>query len=90
MMPEQFEAWITRYALTTGTYKATVEQENVSDDSVQELGTRFTTFRHGNDWHRTREEAIARAEEMRGRAIESARKRIAKLEAMNFDEKVPL
>jgi len=40
---------------------------------------------HGNDWHRTEEAAIKRAEEMRLKKIASVKKQLGKLEKMRFE-----
>ena len=43
-----------------------------------------TNTAHGKDWHRTPEQALARAEEMRLAKIESLKKSIKKLEGLKF------
>lgn len=77
--------WITKYALTTG----------IMTEQVEEPATRWpnmicakaigpnATF-HGKDWHRTKEAAVARAEEMRKAKLVSLRKQIIKLEHKTF------
>jgi hypothetical protein len=47
----------------------------------------FMVSYHGenNEWHKTKEEAIRKAEEMRLKKIESHKKSIAKLEKMKFE-----
>ena len=85
-MRERFKAWVTRYALTEGIWIGEAESSKeypgmigfYRDNPVSLL------YLHGNDWHRTEESAIKRAEEMRARKIESLRKKIAKLESMTF------
>lgn len=42
-------------------------------------------YLHGNDWHGSREAAVARAEQMRAAKINSLEKQIAKLNAMRFE-----
>ena len=39
---------------------------------------------HGNDWHRTEADAVARAEQMRVKKIASLEKQIAKLKKLSF------
>ena len=90
-MQERFKAWVTRYALTDGIWigeaDSCAESPNVIGFNREKpLGILYVI---GNDWHRTEEAAIKRAEEMRTRKIASLRKQIAKLEAMTFDKKAP-
>ena len=86
MKREIFTAWITKYALTTGIDIVQAEWCNdISEMMISYVkggGGRMTA--HGNDWHRTPEAAIARAEEMRDAKIASMRKQLEKLERMVF------
>jgi len=80
-------AFITKYALTTGIYKAAGE---VRDDAFKQLRTgsgNFDQYFHGKDWHLTEEEAIARAEEMRIRKLKSLDAQIKKISLLKFDIK---
>ena len=77
--------WVTKYALTRGIIKTNARfcrhgtmAFRVSDDAA------FDTYAHGNDWHWTRESAVARAEEMRKAKIASLKKQIASLEKRVF------
>ena len=81
---ETFKAYITRYSLTTGIKESTVEWCESSPKMVQEKDTSYPTYYHGKDWHRTREEAVARAKEMRDKKIASMKKKIKQLEVMDF------
>ena len=87
MKNEDITAWVTKYALTDGIQKVsgTVRHET-SSDMLSYIGSRYDWREcvHGNDWHRTPEAALARAEEMRKNKIAALRKIIAKLEAMTF------
>ena len=85
--------WITKYALTFGIKTLDSEKADVTHDG-------YLTSRNGSmssrnwedqyhfygkkDWHRTKEEAIGRAEKMRIDKIESLKKQIAKLDKMKF------
>lgn len=40
---------------------------------------------HGNDWHRTPEEALARVEVMRKHKIKSLEKKLGELASIRFD-----
>lgn len=82
-------AWVTKYALTNGVIKVSgkVDHENEISSTVFTYrlpGDSYDTYAHGNDWHRTEQEALERAEKMRARKIASLKKQIAKLEAMKF------
>lgn len=87
----EFTAWVTKYALTHGIFSTPVRLcQNSTTSMVSDLhpdrdkhgGTNY----HGNDWHRTREEAIAHAEKMRVKKIASLEKSIAKFKALDFGD----
>ncbi len=86
MSKEHFTAWVTKYALTTGVFKITAELASTSHDMVQQIEpeTRYATYYHGNDWHRTHDEAIVRAEQMRTAKLKSIDKQRARIVAMKF------
>lgn len=79
------KAWITKYALTSGIIQ--IEGEITENGLLYDIHTSFPTYYHGegNEWHRTKESAIAKAEEMRQKKIESLKKQIKKLETMTFE-----
>lgn len=79
---ETVTAWVTKCALTAG-IKVVVGQVNHGISSrMLSYGSAY--YAHGKDWHRTPEDALARAEEMRKAKITSLRRSIDKLEAMTF------
>lgn len=83
----RFFAWITKYALTTGIKGAAVEDRfDISPTMVSEVEGKYHTCYHGNDWHRTKSAALARARTMRDAKIKNLQKQIAKLKAMTFWE----
>ena len=82
MTREKITAWITRYALTSGIMVA--EGEVCNDISAEMFSYGSMSPAHGNDWHRTPEAALTRAQEMRLAKIESVKKQLAKLERMTF------
>ena len=87
MKNEDITAWVTKRALTTGIQKVsgTVRHETSSAMFSYPAKDRgWYDVVHGNDWHRTPEAALARAEEMRKNKIASLKKSMAKLEAMTF------
>lgn len=78
------KVWITKYALTSGILEK--EVKDFGDGSVKEIENSFPIYYHGEgkEWHRTKESAIAKAEEMRKKKIASLKKQIEKLEKMEF------
>lgn len=89
MENEKIKAWVTRYALTSGIDEVDGEvcHSTSSDMLSYTIGTTYTQYAHGKDWHRTPEAAIARAEQMRKAKIASLKKSIAKIEKMEFKVK---
>lgn len=79
---ERFTAYITKYALTEGIFEAEGEESN--GYFYYGKGGYDRNQACPEDWHRTREEAVARAEDMRKRKIASLKKSIAKMEALRF------
>lgn len=79
------KVWITKYALTDGIVEK--ECKDCGDGMVKEIENPFPIYYHGEgkDWHRTKESAIQKAEEMRKKKIESLKKKIKKLEEMKFE-----
>ena len=81
----QFPAYITKYALTRGIYTVLVEDNfNISPTMVSAVRDGWQEHYHINDWWRTHEKAVKRAEAMRAAKIASARKQIARLESLAF------
>lgn len=76
------KVWITKYALTRGIQE--VEAEHRGDDVVLPKGDGFWGVIAKPHWHESREAAVARAEEMRRKRIETLRKQIARLEKLMF------
>ena len=76
---EKITAWVTKFALITGIEKV----EGEADENYLRYDKHGSAF--GNDWHRTREAAIKRAEEMRLKKIASVEKQLGKLKKMRFE-----
>lgn len=80
-------AYITKYALTFGIYSTKGE---ISGDmfiqKARESGE-FDQYFHGKDWHLSKEEALAQAEEMRVKKLKSLEKQIKKISLLIFDIK---
>jgi len=81
------KVYITKYALTQGIYETEAEECGAEFKGMIRTGKEYSSYYHGEgkDWHRTREGAIKRAEEMRERKIQSLRKQIQKLENLKFE-----
>jgi len=80
------EIYSTKYALTSGITKHDAEITN--DMAVVKNRNSLPMFFHGEgtEWHRTREQAVLRAEELRIKKLKSLDKQIKKISALNFDE----
>lgn len=80
---ERITAWITTYALTKGIQEMEGEVcHNISSDM---LACANSDCFHGSNWHRTREAALVKAEDMRLKKIASLKKQIEKLEKLRFE-----
>jgi hypothetical protein len=78
-------AWITKYALTTGVYQAEVETYE-DDPNMAQAANGMHQYFHGDEWHRDKSSAIAKAESMRVKKLASLKKQIARLEKVSFGE----
>jgi len=80
--------WITKYALSAGIKVVSSLEAEVSENHPSMLAVKgyFAYFHgEGKEWHRSRESALARVEEMRKTKIASLKKQIAKLEKKTFE-----
>lgn len=80
------KVWITKYALTDGIIEE--EAEPCGKDMIAVRNERaLSSYFHGEgkNWHKTKESAIAKAEEMREKKIASLKKQIDKLEKIKFE-----
>jgi len=77
--------YVTKYALTQGI----IEKEGELVDSIQKgqqfLKCKDDEYYHGTDFHETKEKAILHAKSMIINKIESLRKKILKLENIDFE-----
>jgi hypothetical protein len=80
------KVWITKYALTQGVYELEVERTHSPTmvASIRGHSDCYTQCFHGKDWHETEAAALSEAETMRIAQIASLKKRIAKLEKLQF------
>lgn len=88
----RFIVWVTKWALTKGVYQ--IEVEDCFDTSskmvkqIRSFHLSCSTYLHGNEWHRTKNDAVKRAEEMRERRLRSLEKQIAKIKSLDFEAQV--
>lgn len=80
--------WNTKYALSGGITEH--EAEETSNPTMvcipkSEKTLSYYLHREGEDWHKTRESAIKRAESMRVAKIASLKRQIVKLEGRKFE-----
>jgi hypothetical protein len=77
--------WVSKYAMTKGVFPVNGEVSQTSS-SMLVVREMYTYYLHGEgkEWHRTRESAVARAEEMRIAKIASLKKQIARIEKLTF------
>lgn len=80
------KVWITKYALSKGIKETEVKQSNSFPEIVHGKDLYDSYHGEGKEWHRTKESALARAEEMRKKKIDSLRKQIEKLEKLRFEQ----
>ncbi len=79
------KVYITKYALTRGIQEVEVEEPtDIAPNMVVLQGKPYRQCFHKWEWFESREMAVARAEELRGKRITSLQKQIAKLVDMSF------
>lgn len=85
------KVWISKYALTQGIEeKNAVVCSNINIDMIEIVNTEKhfigNEYYHGEgkEWHKTKEEAIKRAEELRLKKIKSVEKQLEKLKSLKF------
>ncbi len=78
------KVWISKYALTQGIFEMDAKiLENMAISTVRDFPTCY--HGEGKEWHRTKGEAIKRAEEHRLNKITSLKKQLSKMESLKFD-----
>lgn len=79
----RFTAWISKYALTEGIYPKLIEDcFDIDPNFVHDVDGHGTY--HKGQWHRTREEAVAKAKEMQARKLISIDKQRSRIAALTF------
>ena len=81
------KVWITKYALTQGIFEIEAEECGMGFPGMIQTKEEHPSHCHeeGKDWHRSKESAVKRAEEMRQKKISSLKKKLEKLEKMKFE-----
>lgn len=78
-------AWISKYALSSGVFSTKVRISEKFPNMASSAENSLQTF-HGSDWHRTKEAALKKAEDMRVKKIDSIKKQLARLQKMDFSK----
>lgn len=79
--------WVTKYALTSGIFEVDARHCLETSDKMIEVkgeGAFSTAHYHKPDWHTSREDAVARACEMRDKKVSSMEKKLKRLRDMEF------
>lgn len=83
------KVWITKYAFDKGILAGTIDESELRNNRrYKEVWFNFGNYDsmvERYDIHKTKEAAIAKAEEMRKNKIESLKNQILKLEDMKFE-----
>lgn len=81
------KVWITKYALTKGIYETEAKDcFDINPDMIVEVNDSWhQVAHHGNDWHRTHEAAVLRANEMKTKKRASLKRQLAKVETLEFN-----
>lgn len=84
----RFTAYITKYALTAGIEEILVEDcFHISPQMVTRADKPWFGSYFKDEWHRTRNAAVERAEAMRLKKIKSLEAQIKRLNALSFANK---
>lgn len=78
------KVYITKYALSQGIFEKEAKECGNGMIATREKWSAYF-YGEGKEWHRTKEGAIKRAEEMREKKILSLKKQITKLENLKFE-----
>lgn len=79
------EIWITKYALTLGIKKITIDK--IGDNnmiSVREEGHRYDSYYHKGEYFDNEDDAINKAKDMQQRKIKSLKKSLEKVSELKF------
>lgn len=82
-MSELTKIYVTKYALTTGIFE--VDAKVLDGMASYKRGDSYLMeFAHRDEFHLTREAAVAKAEEIRIKKLKSLNKQIKKISAIKF------
>jgi hypothetical protein len=87
MEGKQMKVLITKYALSEGVFYGDAERVSDSSEMIVVFSDKIGRgYFHGegNEWHKTQESAIEKAESMRVKKIASLKRQIEKLEKLSF------
>ena len=79
--------WITKYALTKGILCVDAEEGYDASSMMiyeDEIGHRTYVHGEGREWHMTLDSAVTKANDMKCAKINSLKKQLKKLEALEF------
>lgn len=87
----KIKIWNTKYCLSSGITEHKVEplaceSDNgmILIDAEDRLGSDYYLIGEGKDWHKSKELAVIRAEEVKVKKLKSLQKQIKKIEALVF------
>lgn len=77
--------FVTKYALTQGILE--IKAIELKDGMIKHIDRGHTVYYlgEGREWHRTKDEAVKKANELREKKLASLKKQIAKLEGLTFE-----
>jgi len=81
------QVWIVKYAMTQGIYEAEAEVCSEIDENMITVASDnggYVSYFHKGDWFESKALAIVAANAMRDRKIKSLKKKIAKIEQLDF------
>lgn len=85
---ETFDAWVTKYALSSGIRKVTARRSSSDPETMISYknggGSWSTEYAHKNEWWTTEQDALDWAEGMRRKKLASLKKQIERFEAMKI------
>jgi len=73
--------WVSKYALTSG---ITEHDAEIVSERMCVVRDRYQPCYHKGQWHTSKAEAVARAEQMRKAKLAALRKAVARLEQLKF------
>lgn len=78
------KVYISKYALSVGVFEVDGELTREGGISYTPQDGGLRQYYYGSDWHHTKEQAVAKAEDMRIRKLKSLDKQIKKISSIKF------